>query len=211
MDIHPPEHPIRSVRDFLLQIFTVTCGIIIALGLEGIVVDRREAHLARETRINFDAEISENLARVREARAQAAANEAWLQTAVAWCEALAAQKPVKDPADPPPRLFPTLANAAWETAVATQALRLLTFGETRALAAAYTHQATMNDLDTRAREQWISIAAFNIVADARSAAEVRQALQQLRIATAYQYALDTLEGKLTTEYQAAQQEIGKQK
>lgn len=37
MDIHPPHHPIRSVRDFLLQSFTVTCGIIIALRALGIV------------------------------------------------------------------------------------------------------------------------------------------------------------------------------
>jgi hypothetical protein len=68
MDIHPPEHPIRSVRDFLVQMFTVTCGIIIALGLEALVTWRSDASLASVTRADFRAEISENLANLEQVK-----------------------------------------------------------------------------------------------------------------------------------------------
>ena len=35
MDIHPP-HPIRSWKDFAIQLVTITAGILIALSLEGV-------------------------------------------------------------------------------------------------------------------------------------------------------------------------------
>jgi len=34
VDLHVPEGPIRSLKDFLLHIVIVTIGILIALGLE---------------------------------------------------------------------------------------------------------------------------------------------------------------------------------
>ncbi len=34
MEVHPPHQPIHTVRDFLLHIFTITIGLLIALGLE---------------------------------------------------------------------------------------------------------------------------------------------------------------------------------
>ena len=37
MEIHPPEKPIHTVRDFLLQLMTITAGILIALSLEGAI------------------------------------------------------------------------------------------------------------------------------------------------------------------------------
>lgn len=37
MDLHTPEHPILTVKDFFVQMFTVTIGLLIALGLESTV------------------------------------------------------------------------------------------------------------------------------------------------------------------------------
>ena len=78
MDIHPPEHPIRSFRDFAVQIFTVTCGIIIALGLEALVVHRHEARLLRETRAEFSAEIQDSIDKLQSVHGLADRDIKWM-------------------------------------------------------------------------------------------------------------------------------------
>lgn len=37
LDVHPPHEPVHGIRDFLLHILTITIGLLIALGLEGLV------------------------------------------------------------------------------------------------------------------------------------------------------------------------------
>jgi hypothetical protein len=210
MDIHPPEHPIRSVRDFLLQIFTITCGIVIALGLDSLVSGQREARLARETRADFVGEINDNLAKLKELRATGGPAEAYMDRAAT---AIGAALKHGKPADPGniSRSFATLRNAAWETAQATQALRLLSYPEARALATAYNHQISLNELNSRARDQWIALGAYSGDTDDLSDAELREALKQLRVARVYQLALDGLEDKLAGEYQSALAAVNKSK
>jgi hypothetical protein len=57
MDIHGPEGPTRSFRDFAIHIVIVTIGILIALGLEGIRETVHEHHLIVETRATFRQEL----------------------------------------------------------------------------------------------------------------------------------------------------------
>jgi hypothetical protein len=205
MEIHPPEHPIRTIRDFASHILTITCGIVIALSLEGLVAHQRDATLARQTRAAFIAELDDNLAKVKAVRAMADSNEAWLVDTIALAQARLSHGTANAPKPPGVRRFPAMGDAAWQTALATQALPLLTFPETRALAAAYSHQAVTNDLETRAREQWIALAAFDPTAI--TDAEAREALRQLRIALAYQGSLDGIQDQLMQEYEAAKQAL----
>jgi hypothetical protein len=57
MEIHAPERPINNLKDFALHIAIVTCGILIALGLEGIREAVHNRHLVHETRENVRAEM----------------------------------------------------------------------------------------------------------------------------------------------------------
>jgi hypothetical protein len=57
MEIHSPEHPIHSIKDFAIHIAVVTLGILIALGLDGLREHFRERRLVRETRANFQYEL----------------------------------------------------------------------------------------------------------------------------------------------------------
>lgn len=50
MEIHAPERPIHSFKDFFVHIGIVTVGILIALGLEGVREALHTRHLVRETR-----------------------------------------------------------------------------------------------------------------------------------------------------------------
>jgi hypothetical protein len=58
MDIHAPERPIHSLKDFGIHIAVVTVGILIALGLEGLRETVFERHLVRETHENVREEMT---------------------------------------------------------------------------------------------------------------------------------------------------------
>ena len=74
MDIHAPERPIRSIKEFGIHIAIVTIGILIALSLEGIREWVHDTRLVHETIANFREELevdwvhdTDELKRVREA------------------------------------------------------------------------------------------------------------------------------------------------
>jgi hypothetical protein len=58
MDIHAPEGPTRSFKEFAIHILIVTIGILIALGLEGIRESIHEHNLIVETRTSFREELA---------------------------------------------------------------------------------------------------------------------------------------------------------
>ena len=60
MDVHPPHHPIVTKRDFFLHLFTITCGLLIALGLEGLVEMAHHHNLVVEARANIRHELDDN-------------------------------------------------------------------------------------------------------------------------------------------------------
>jgi hypothetical protein len=60
MEIDVPEKPIHSIRDFLVHIFTITVGILIALGLEQAVEAYHHRELASEARANIISELTDN-------------------------------------------------------------------------------------------------------------------------------------------------------
>jgi len=60
MEIHGPEGPTNSFKDFAIHIVIVTIGILIALGLEGIREAVYVRHVVRDARENFRVELQAN-------------------------------------------------------------------------------------------------------------------------------------------------------
>ena len=60
MEIHHPEKPIYSRKEFLFHMFTVVLGILIALAMEGAVEWFHHRALVREARENILAEVRKN-------------------------------------------------------------------------------------------------------------------------------------------------------
>ena len=60
MEIHPPEKPIHSVKDFFVQLMTITAGILIALSLEGALQWSHHRALVSEAKENLRHEILDN-------------------------------------------------------------------------------------------------------------------------------------------------------
>lgn len=63
MEVHPPEHPIHTWRDFFVHIATIVVGLLIAIGLEQ-SVERlhhvHQIHVARE-RIHEELEVDDRI------------------------------------------------------------------------------------------------------------------------------------------------------
>jgi hypothetical protein len=60
MEIHAPDKPIHSKKEFLFHMFTVVLGILIALALEGVVEWAHHRALVREARANIAIELRHN-------------------------------------------------------------------------------------------------------------------------------------------------------
>jgi hypothetical protein len=60
LDVHPPHEPVRSWKDFLLHLLTITIGLFIALTLEAAVEAMHYRHIVRDARVNLRREIGEN-------------------------------------------------------------------------------------------------------------------------------------------------------
>ena len=209
MDIHPPERPIRSVRDFLLQIFTITCGIVIALGMEEAVQAHRDAVLRDQSRAQFAAEIAANTARIDTAEQQNAKDEAWLMTALKGFDERLRHQPHGAPESPTaPRSFPQMQAAAWQTALATRAIAQFDFAQVQALATAYERQTAFNDFAVRAREQYVGIAAYGDI-DSLTDEELRAGSGQLIEALGYLVSMAHIEADLKSVYANAQTQLGR--
>jgi hypothetical protein len=60
LDVHAPHESVHGWRDFLLHLFTITIGLVIALGLEGCVEWQHHRHLVQEAEQSLHTEIQNN-------------------------------------------------------------------------------------------------------------------------------------------------------
>jgi hypothetical protein len=72
MEVHPPDKPIHSWKDFLIHLATITIGLLIAVGIEGIVEWRHHVHLVNEAEAGLNEEITRNAAMLPSIRKQIA-------------------------------------------------------------------------------------------------------------------------------------------
>jgi len=201
MDIHPPEHPIRSLRDFAVQIFTVTCGILIALGLETHVEHRKDAALARQTRDAFATDMTATLARVTNEHQNIGKVSDVLRANVAALEARQKHAEAKSFAALNVS-FLYLRNSAWDSALATQAVRLLTPRETQTISRVYNAQLVHNGIIGTGRDEVVELLSYGDT-DALTPDEVRAYLRVLRKAVNTAGELADLDAQMIGQYQDA--------
>jgi len=60
LDVHPPHERIRSWKDFVLHLLTITIGLLIALALEAAVQSMHHRHMVRDARANLRREFVVN-------------------------------------------------------------------------------------------------------------------------------------------------------
>lgn len=162
MELHAPESPIHSFKDFAVHIAVVTCGILIALGLEGVREAVHNHHLVRETRENVHYEMgwdrdhaAKELTRVTLYRDQLKAIvDAMPQLAQQHPDDLVTRlKKIQNP-----NYF--LAANSWSAALSTGALGLMSTDEVSSYASAAEGIKIYSQLQAEARVQQVGAKAF---------------------------------------------------
>lgn len=70
LDVHLPHGKLHGLKDFFLHLFTITIGLLIALGLEGWVEYEHHRHLAHQAEAGLCAEIAQNAHSIGQRRQQ---------------------------------------------------------------------------------------------------------------------------------------------
>ena len=154
MEIHAPESPVHSFKDFLIHISIVTVGILIALGLEGLRETLHDRHLVRETRENVHTEMGHNLEHAREECGHVSAYAKDLQTLSEQVASLAARpQMLRSRLDAGYNSGYFLAANSWQTALSTGVLAHMPTAEVSAYAYAAEGVARYTALQNRAQLQ----------------------------------------------------------
>ena len=161
MEIHGPEGPTKSFKDFAIHIVIVTIGILIALGLEGIRETIYVRRVIRDARENFRVELHGN----RENLDKELKNDSESFAAV---NQIVADLPQlrKDPAQfqaGVAKLSPSgyfFSSSRWEAALSTGALGHMSVDEVNRYAEVNFLVHTYTGLESRASVDWDQLEAF---------------------------------------------------
>jgi cell division protein FtsB len=157
LDVHAPEHGINGVRDFFLHLFTITIGLLIALGLEAGVEAIHHRHQREEAETLIRREIQNNLAQLHDG-APVATAELHQMTAVL--------QTLEDRAQSQPGVLhendfifheAPIQDAAWRTANSTGALTYMDYKEVERFSDAYKEQALLQTMEEQALEDYLEL------------------------------------------------------
>jgi hypothetical protein len=146
MDIHKPKAA-HSIREFLIEIGTIICGILIALGLEQVVEWGHTEHELAETRRALNTEIAHNSTSSVTGVAEVGCLRFAFDRYIAWAKG----------GDRPgfaPGLYPVMSSTAWDASRSGPVLRMPT-EERLKYAEYYTRVANINSIVMQLREQAI--------------------------------------------------------
>ena len=159
MHIHLPKEGFKSFSAFLKELFTITCGVVIALSLEGLHQSLHQRHLLHEARANVQAEIQENrtrllgtikeypeklrrfksfIALLNQERAHRGAGDINTQQDIDLSLSLA-----------------SLYSTSWSTAQSVGAVSLMSYQEVKRYKAIYELQDLLSTVQNKTLDRWI--------------------------------------------------------
>jgi hypothetical protein len=157
IDVHAPEHGINGVRDFFIHLFTITIGLLIALGLEAGAEAIHHRHQRQEAETLIRREIQDNLTKLRDGAPIATAELHQMAKVLQTLEARAQSQPgVLNEKD---FLFQEapIQDAAWRTANSTGALDYMDYAEVERFSDAYKEQAMLQSMEEQALEDYLEL------------------------------------------------------
>ena len=182
MDVHKPK-PVHSWREFLTEIGTIICGILIALGLEQAVTAFDWSRRVAETRDAIGLELGENLGKM-ENRLQLERCVDQRLDALAGIVDRAAQTgalpPLPEPRNPP---YTSWGNGVWSSAVSAQTASRFPADELRRYGRFYSLLGSIAAAEPQEEAAWTTL--FELAGpgrkfDAEDARTYRRAIGQAR-------------------------------
>jgi hypothetical protein len=140
LDVHPPHKAIEGVGEFFLHLFTISVGLLIAVGIEAAVERHQHRELASEARDTMTAEIRKNSSNVADALTDIDQEQQKVKDNLA-----KVRKVQVNPSDPSSRnlnldiSFNTtgLEDTGWRTAQVTGALAFMPYAESERYTSIY--------------------------------------------------------------------------
>ena len=157
LDVHAPEHGMSSPRDFFLHLFTITVGLLIALGLEAGVEALHHRHQREEAESLIRREIQNNLNALHEGAPGAMAELRQMTHVLETLEARTRSEPgVLHESDFSFHESP-MQDAAWRTASSTGALAYMDYAEVERFSDAYKEQELLQGMEEQALEDYLQL------------------------------------------------------
>jgi hypothetical protein len=168
LDVHAPHSAMHGWRDFLIHLITITVGLLIALGLEGLVEWMHHQHLMREAETSLHAEIEGNSKNVTNALADVHKHQAELKNDVTVLKYFLKNKKMPEHSSMEITFhISTLDDVSWKTAQSTGALAYMPYSQAQDFSSIYTAQAELYTAEQQAaRDAIISLAPFMNASDA---------------------------------------------
>jgi hypothetical protein len=195
MEIHGPEGPTNSFKDFAIHIVIVTIGILIALGLEGIRETIYVHRVLRDARENFRVELEGNRSNLDKELKNDSETLAKLDRIIADLPRLR-----KNPADLRARVaevYPSgyfFSSSRWESALSTGALGHMSVDEVNRYAEVNFLVHAYTNLESQANTDWQHLEAFFSANENPNSQEIDTGVEKL-----YLYRADTRSLKQVAE------------
>jgi hypothetical protein len=160
LDVHLPHGKLHGFWEFLLHLFTISVGLLIATQIESCVEWRHHDHLAEQARVELRAEITKNLKDLEQAQTGL---KVWRQMIDS--DLVLMQKIQEHPNDPLTQHFSlnvsasgmTLEDTAWRTAQSTGALAYMPYEEAERYSSIYKTQAALVAMEDKPEEDAAAI------------------------------------------------------
>lgn len=161
IDVHAPEHRISGTRDFFVHLFTITCGLLIALGLEASVEAMHHRHQREEAERMIRQEIQDNRADVVKMQGTLKDEIGDLVNVLGFIDARLAHQPTDASKLRLRYSEGPLKDAAWRTAAATGVVAYMDYETAEKYAECYKQQEEFERLEDRAIEGYLDMESFS--------------------------------------------------
>jgi hypothetical protein len=140
LDVHPPHSRMEGTRDFFLHLFTITVGLLIALGLEAGAEALHHRHQRKEAEALIRQEIQDNRQHLQESATGFKAELDGMRDVLKTLDAASTGQPGKFTDGELQFRQGPMQDSAWRTASATGALSYMGYDEVEKFSNAYKEQ-----------------------------------------------------------------------
>jgi hypothetical protein len=162
IEVHPPNEPVHSWRDFLIHLATITIGLLIALSLEGCVEFWHHRSLVHEAEASMQIEIDANARELQKALEDVRTEQDFLKKDIEVMKKVIANPKVPNKEDVRVDFrIRTFADVSWKTAESTGALSYMRYERAQEYAKIYSAQNEIREAERQAvRDMVLSVAPF---------------------------------------------------
>ncbi len=204
LDVHPPHEPIHSWRDFLLHLLTITIGLLIAVGIEGIVEWQHHRHLAHEAEASLNIEIAHNHKQLAEIKRQIQSQRRELAQDLTVLGNMRGGTPIPQNSMSIHFSLGVLDNVSWRTAQSTGALAYMPYRDAQKFATVYEQQDILYRTQQNAVDDGIHATAIVATHEKLSAQDINEMLNRIGILQVRLQFVEAVVDQLDSVYQQDQ-------